>query len=309
MKKVFLTLFIVLVLTISLAADKSVTTVMDFQMNSISQGDMKSIVSFLSASLHDTGKYTVIDTAQRDIILKELAFSNSGCSDESCQLEIGKLLSAEYIVTGDIALVGGRYILSARMLETETSATINTAKGIYDDLGNLIDDMPVFAAQLSGDETAVTGIQKKSAPAVAAPEAIPDELLSGKDIAAWSTLGGGVIAAGIGSYLLYAAFNYKSITVDPAFDAYITDSTTVYETSAVDHYNILWSAYETAYGEFSNQLIVSSVIAGAGLVSIGVSIFLFLMDDTQQDSAESTNVAILLLPAPDAATLSCRIRL
>ena len=40
-----------------------------------------------------------IEVSQRDNILKEMEFSLSGCSDESCMLEVGKMLSAESIST------------------------------------------------------------------------------------------------------------------------------------------------------------------------------------------------------------------
>lgn len=302
MKRTIFALTLLLSFTVALAADKPVVTIMDFQVNSISEGDMKSIVSFLSASLHDTGKYTVIDTAQRDMILEELAFSNSGCTDESCQLEIGKLLSAEYIVTGDIAFVGERFILSARMLETETSATMNTAKGIYPDLGSLIDEMPVFASELSGEKAdSVDPVKENPIP----KNSVPGQI-TGREIAAWSTLGGGVIAAGIGGYLLYSAFDFKTSTVDPAFNDYNNDSTSSYETSAVDYYNTLWSAYETAYNEFVGKVTIASILAGVGLVSIGTSVYLFFTDTPQL--REGADISFMLTPAPDKVTLSCRIR-
>ncbi len=311
MKKIFCTILILLVLAAALFADKPVTTVMDFQTNNISEGDMRSIVTFLSASLHDTGRYTVIDTAQRDVILEELAFSNSGCTDESCQLEIGKLLSAEYIITGDIALVGGRYILTARMLETETSATVQTAKGIYEDLGLLIDKMPVFASQLSGETKAVSApIAETPAETTGSDETISGKQpMSGRRIAAWSTLGAGAVAAGAGGYLLYAAFDYKSANVDPAYSAYMDDSTSTYENSVGDYYNSLWADYETVYSEFAGKLTVSSIVAGVGLISIGVSVFLFLTEDASSEKTESPEVALLLKPSPSAVSLVGRIRM
>jgi len=71
---------------------------------------MQSIITLLSSALFRTDKFTVIDVGQWAAILSEMEFSNSGCSDESCQLEIGKLLSSEMIVVGDITKVGSRYL-------------------------------------------------------------------------------------------------------------------------------------------------------------------------------------------------------
>ena len=315
MKKIAaLTLFII-AFSVYIFAEFPVVTVLDFQMNSVSESDMKSITSFLSASLYDTGVYRVIDTAQRDTILEELAFSNTGCTDESCQLEIGKLLSAEFIVTGDVAYVDGRYMLSARMLETETSSTVNTGKGIYPGLGELIDDMPLFAAKLSGDEKAIlmgkAEVEKAAAEKVKA-DAVVKEPVSGRKIAAWSTLGGGAIAAGAGGYLLYSAFNYKTSTVDPAYDAYNTAKLDTNPTEAAEYYDVLWDGYESKYDDFNSKLLVSSIIAGAGIASIITSVLLFNTDIPNKaggrDSAPA-DTAFLFIPGINAATLAYSIRM
>ena len=295
-------LLVFLFVPFMLFAEEPVVTVLDFQINAVSESDMKSITSYLSASLYDTGRYTVIDTAQRDMILEELAFSNSGCTDESCQLEIGELLSAEYIVTGNIAYTGGRYILSSRMLQTETSATVNTAKGIYADLSGLIDDMPLFALELAGEmverETPV-----RAASASEAPGSV--------DVAAWSTLGAGAVAAGVGGFLLYSAFDFKSATVDPAYAAYSSAGFDADSTEASEYYDPLWEDYETKYSEFNGKLLVSSILTGVGVASMITSAVLFLSDDSDESIGEAgpENLAFIFWPSPEAATLACRIRI
>lgn len=310
MRKIVVFIFLTAVVSFQAFGEMPVVTVLDFQMNSVSENDMKSIISYLSASLHDTGVYRVIDTAQRDTILEELAFSNTGCTDESCQLEIGKLLSAEYIITGDVALVDERYVLSARMLETETSATVNTGRGIYPGLGEMIDGMQLFAAKLSGDEAAIMLAEaeaEKVAAEAAAALVAGKEPISGREIAALSTLGAGAVAAGIGGYLLYAAFNYKSNNVDPVFEIYNTADLDTYETAALEYYNSLWDDYETEYSVFKSKLLVSSIVAGAGIASMITSAVLFLINSPPDDS--STDVVFAFSPTTDAATLSCRIRM
>ena len=127
MKRVLPVLLMVVASGATHGEEMPTITVLDFKVNNVSQGDMQSIVSFLSASLFGTRLYTVIDSSQRDAILKELEFSSADCTDEACQLEIGKLLSAELIVIGDIGKVGSRYMLTAKVLETETSRTVSTA--------------------------------------------------------------------------------------------------------------------------------------------------------------------------------------
>ncbi len=312
MKKLILLFVPLLLISASVFSnDKPVLTVLDFRINSISESDMKSITSFLSASLHDAGEYTVIDTAQRDTILDELAFSNSGCTDESCMLEIGKLLSAQFIVTGDIALLGGRYIFSAKMIETETSATIHTAKNIYTDLGELIDDMPNFAARLSGLEAADTRTaaaesgsletaRKTEAAEAAKPVPAETDTASkptgtGNSIVGWSLLGGGTVIAGVGTYFLIDSI-MKINAANDAWSAY--DSATAGD---VD-YDSLYSTYTTAFtaAENSNTMFwVGAGLAGGGVLAALSSLFFF-----GGDSEPAADMAVSILPGSKATVLS-----
>lgn len=283
MKRRLLIVVLILFTTMLLFAEKPVTTVLDFEVNSVSKNDMKSIISFLSASLYDTGKYRVIDTAQRDTILNELEFSLSGCSDDSCQLEIGKLLSAEFIVTGDLAKVGSRFILSARMLETETSETAGTAKGIYQTIDELIDDMPNFASTLAGVESVAAAAE---IPVTIAPtEAKPVESAESKDIKpmdanniiAWSTLGAGVVMAGTGTYLLVDSI-LKLNAVNDAEAAYM---------SATTDFDALYTSYLDSYGlaENSNTFFwVGAGLIGGGIASAIVSVIFFSKDSKDVSS-------------------------
>ncbi|MBN1837713.1 MAG: hypothetical protein JW820_17785, partial [Spirochaetales bacterium] len=131
------------------AQDAPVIAVLDFSTDRVSRSEMKTIVNLLSSALFQTEKFTVIDVGERERLLGELAFSLGECTDESCLLEAGRMLSAERIVVGNIGRVGTRYILSAKMLETETARTLNTADGIYTSLDALVDDLFALAEKLA----------------------------------------------------------------------------------------------------------------------------------------------------------------
>ncbi len=92
----------------------------------------------LSNQIQQTGKYSVIDRMQRENILSELHFSNSGCTDESCQLEIGRLLSARKVIVGSIGVIGNLKILNVKLIDVETGATINSASRNYADMNEMI---------------------------------------------------------------------------------------------------------------------------------------------------------------------------
>jgi hypothetical protein len=140
-----------------------IITVLDFKTDGVSQGEMRNIIELLGTSLFSTRKYQLIDATQRDQLLKEVEFSASDCSDESCQLQIGKLLAATMVVTGTIGKVGSRYLVAAKMLETETSKTLGVADGIYTSLDGLVDALPDMARRLAGSEAAQQAVAAATA--------------------------------------------------------------------------------------------------------------------------------------------------
>lgn len=150
---------IILVIAILIPASaqtKETLAVLDFNTEAVSKTEMSAIVEFLSNELFRTDKYIVIDVSQRETILQEMEFSMQGCSDDSCALEIGKMLSAELIVVGTLSKIGSRYLMSAKMLETETSRTVGTANGKYTDLDEMIDGLEKIAYSLAGQEVVST---------------------------------------------------------------------------------------------------------------------------------------------------------
>jgi hypothetical protein len=61
---------LVLLSVLAAAQPKPVIAVLDFKTSGVSEREMKSIISLLSNSLFKTGKFTVIDVAQREALLK-----------------------------------------------------------------------------------------------------------------------------------------------------------------------------------------------------------------------------------------------
>jgi branched-chain amino acid transport system substrate-binding protein len=134
------------------AQERPVLTVLDFESDNLSRSEMRTIISLLSSALFRTGRYTVIDVAQRDTILKELEFSTSDCADAACQLRIGELLSANLIVVGNVQKIGSRHVLTAKVLEIGTGRTVSAADGIYSSLDDLLDGIPPLSSSLAGVE-------------------------------------------------------------------------------------------------------------------------------------------------------------
>lgn len=308
--------------------DLPILTVLDFTVQGVSQVEMKTIISILSSSLFQMERFTVIDVSQRENILSEIEFSSSGCTDESCMLEIGKLLAAEMIVVGSLSKIGSRYVLSSKLLETQTGKTLGTADGIYADLDAMLDDLGTFSAQLvkqvvrTSEPTVVEEEPKtEEEPSVAPEPAEEPEVEVAEEPEAeepppapepkaekppreplvinWKKTGGigltatGVAALGVGGYFSVNAL----VNVRNAWLAY-DEATDVTEIESL--YNAYLATYDDQQPWFMNGLY----IAGAGVLAGGLGALLLLLPD--KDAPVEISAAVLPLPRALGMRVSVR---
>ena len=127
-------------LNVFAAEQKPLISVFDFKGNNISDQELMLFVDFLTSEIVATEKYTLIDRMQRETILAEIEFSLTGCTDESCQLEAGKLLQANEIVMGSIGVFGEKTLLNMKLIEVETGSTLSSVSQQYDSFNDVIVD-------------------------------------------------------------------------------------------------------------------------------------------------------------------------
>jgi tetratricopeptide (TPR) repeat protein/peroxiredoxin len=75
----------------------------------------------LSDTLNGTGRVQVVERAIVEKLLQELNLGSSQLADPAAALQLGKVLSAKLIVTGSLYYQAGRYLLSMRLIDTETT--------------------------------------------------------------------------------------------------------------------------------------------------------------------------------------------
>ncbi|MBI9107428.1 MAG: hypothetical protein JEZ04_11850 [Spirochaetales bacterium] len=164
--------------------EKPIATVLDFTVSQVSEQEAAILVDYFSGHLVASNKFRVIDRTQRQTILSELKFSYDGCTDESCQLEIGKLLAARFIFIGSLGKLGSRYILNMSLVEVETGETLKSVSDKYSSLDYLVDDtgriISIFTEreQPAGPEPPASARETSkpevsTAPAASTPKIIP----------------------------------------------------------------------------------------------------------------------------------------
>lgn len=257
------------------AADKPVITVLDLKTDGVSEKEMRSIVSLLSSALFQTGRFKVIDTTQRDVLLKEVAFSTADCTDESCQLQIGKLLAAEMIVVGTVGKLGSRYLLSTKMLLTESAETLSVADGVYATLDALVDSLPGIAGKLAGSSAAV------SRPRSAA-----------RGVFAVGSLVAGLGSAGMGGWLLYDGAVRGKAAIELANANY--DSAGAAEAPS------LWDTLVSVTDAAKRTVLWGIGVASAGVLLTGIGGLLAIPAGSPSTPAP----AVSMLVRPDVVGLT-----
>jgi TolB-like protein len=92
----------------------------------------------ISESLVNSGKFTVVDRRNLDLLKAELDFQYSGEASEETVVSIGKRIGAQTIITGTIEEFGELYRLQIRSIEVET-ARIEAMRHYLIDNNNILD--------------------------------------------------------------------------------------------------------------------------------------------------------------------------
>ena len=124
MKKILLVLWISCLSIVSQAQDEKLRiAVLDPTTGGTAMDETKlAVQEIISSTIVATGKYIVIERPMFDKILKEQAFQNSDVADNSQATEIGKLAGAHKVVLSAVSMVGGRNMLSIKMIDVATAS-------------------------------------------------------------------------------------------------------------------------------------------------------------------------------------------
>jgi len=105
-----------------------------------------SIISdILRESMFKTSRFQVLERNEMNQILKEQGFQQTGCTETSCAVEIGKMLNVEYMMVGSVSRLGGTFIVNVRMVELH-SGSVKVAesvdyKGEIEGLANVMSEL------------------------------------------------------------------------------------------------------------------------------------------------------------------------
>lgn len=163
MRRIFTVITVILVsmLTAGIGADggapdrvSSMIAVMDLNCGKDIDSKLKApLTNIVIDELVQQNKFTVIDRANRDKILSEVGFQMTGCADESCTVEAGRLLGVGKIVVGSVDKFSSTYLISLQLINVETAAVEASAtEKCKCEVDGLIDSVRAATVKLVEDK-------------------------------------------------------------------------------------------------------------------------------------------------------------
>lgn len=140
---------------------------LDINGTDVGQAEQEFILNRTAEELRATGRYSIVEREIIDKLLKELNLSTSELADPSTALKLGKILSANLIVTGSMtsrAMV--EWLVNLRFIETETtevkcSVSVMVPEGgpdkVADELSAKINEKLRNEYPLQGKITSISG--------------------------------------------------------------------------------------------------------------------------------------------------------
>lgn len=116
---VFVILLLIHFLTSGIAAEKMRIAVLDLKADGVQGRTARTVSDMIRTDMVNTGKFIVIERAQMDAIMKEQGLQMTGCTDQDCAVQIGKVMSARKILVGSVSPLGQAIVINVRIVDVE----------------------------------------------------------------------------------------------------------------------------------------------------------------------------------------------
>ncbi|TAL34432.1 MAG: hypothetical protein EPN93_11965 [Spirochaetes bacterium] len=255
------------------AAEKMTVAILDLTPRGVPVIVAGAVSDIMRAELSNYGNFTVVERNQMKAILAEQSFQMTGCTDEGCAIQAGKLLSARRIIAGEVTALENSILITVRYIDVEKGASLLAEKGTgasIDVIDQTATDVAKRLAQriVGGDKEVLIS---KSPFFYYTLSTVPGlgQFYAGRPVKGivFGSLG---LAAGAGVYFMYANYQSKS-------DAYHELGT------GSSEFDSRYNDYKKAGDYFNYSLIVF----GAVYLAHWVDVLFFSRPDFSGGAVES----------------------
>jgi TolB-like protein len=112
------------------AAERMTVAVLDLTPKGVPGIVSGAVSDIMRAEFSNYTNFIVVARNQMKEILEEQSFQMTGCTDEACAVQAGKLLSARRIVTGEVTSLGKKIMITARYIDVEKGVSLFSERGV-----------------------------------------------------------------------------------------------------------------------------------------------------------------------------------
>ena len=116
-KFILFIIFPLFLCNLSYSLEKVSIALMDFKGNDVSESTCQAMTDAASTMLVNCGRFTVAERERIRTILEQLAFEQSGMTEEA--VKIGKMLNVQKLIFGNISLTGKTYQINISLVDVE----------------------------------------------------------------------------------------------------------------------------------------------------------------------------------------------
>ncbi|MEK6794723.1 MAG: kelch repeat-containing protein [Spirochaetota bacterium] len=161
--------------------------VLDFvSKGNAARADANVITELFRTELVNGKRYDVLDRNNMDMILKEQEFVKSGCTENTCAVQIGKILNVDYMFFGNLMKMGNLYYVSAGIIDVETSRIVKSERVSMKSLDESTTVLADLLKRLAVDAESTTAVAAVQPAWAAARENAPFSARSGFTALAWN---------------------------------------------------------------------------------------------------------------------------
>jgi len=153
-RKIILSCLIFILFLSASAYSKDRVAVLDFEAKEIELSDALSISDLFRSDLVATNLFTVLERSNMETVLSEHELQMSGIINNTSAVEIGELLSVDYLFLGNLSKFGNKYILVIDKINVETGEIEQSVKKTSVNIDSFFELSAEAAMEMSGSTEA-----------------------------------------------------------------------------------------------------------------------------------------------------------
>lgn len=250
-----------------LFAEKMRIAIMDFNADGVPREEARRITELIRTEIINTGRFNVIERDQLDKILQEQGFQQTGCTDETCAVKIGRLVSANKMLVGTVMVVSGTTVINGRIVDVEKGVAEFGERQVARTSGEIYDSVTAFSQKLTRRiYKDASGVEYHSPFAAGAISLVPlwsGSMNKGFDVIGMSFILGKSITLLCGILAHFQVWPVDAVNKENYFVAFgaVTMGDVIYSSFAVAGYNEKYGLTASAKREKSVSIVLSPRIS------------------------------------------------